>query len=242
MSETAPPPAVAVASDGNWVQRHHFLLRRLHSLTGVVPIGAFLLEHLYTNFNITLGAQQFQTDVNWLWNLPGLLYLEIFLIWLPLGFHAALGFAYVFTGSPNSPTYRYQANWRYTLMRITGIIALLYIFFHIAVLRWHWSFGFWHTPFDPDHATRSTALAVQYAWPWVMVFYVVGLLSTVFHFANGLWTFAITWGLTLSVPAQRRWGYVCLVIGLILAIAGLVSIGIFSSIDTHAMMQHAGAV
>ena len=29
--------------------RTYFTLKRLHSLTGVVPVGLFLLEHLYTN-------------------------------------------------------------------------------------------------------------------------------------------------------------------------------------------------
>ncbi len=33
------------AGEGN-----SFLLRRLHSLTGIVPIGAFLLEHFISNY------------------------------------------------------------------------------------------------------------------------------------------------------------------------------------------------
>jgi len=33
-----------------------FLLRRLHSLTGIVPIGAFLLEHFLSNAEAFKGA------------------------------------------------------------------------------------------------------------------------------------------------------------------------------------------
>ena len=41
------------------------------------------------------------------------------------------------------------------------------------------------------------------------VVYPVGILSSCYHLANGFWTMAITWGLTISAGAQRRWGYVC---------------------------------
>ncbi len=29
--------------------RYHFLIRKLHSLAGVIPLGVFLLEHLFLN-------------------------------------------------------------------------------------------------------------------------------------------------------------------------------------------------
>ena len=53
----------------------------------------------------------------------------------------------------------------------------------------------------------------------VSLFYFVGVSLLVFHFANGLWTAAITWGLTVSEHAQKKWGYVCagLGVGLMLA-------------------------
>ena len=37
-------------------QGNSFLLRRLHSLTGIVPIGAFLIEHFISNSEATKGA------------------------------------------------------------------------------------------------------------------------------------------------------------------------------------------
>ena len=40
-----PGVAPLRAGEGN-----SFLLRRLHSLTGIVPIGAFLLEHFISNY------------------------------------------------------------------------------------------------------------------------------------------------------------------------------------------------
>ena len=62
-------------------------------------------------------------------------------------------------------------------------------------------------------------------------FYLVCVLALVFHFANGLWTAAITWGLTISSGAQRRWGQVCAGVGIVLAVAGVLSVYGFSTLD-----------
>ena len=102
------------------------------------------------------------------------------------------------------------------------MIALVFIFLHIATLRWRWNLFGWFTPFyatGPDgtplaHAT--TALALQSNL--VLVLYIVGVLSVVYHWCNGLWTAAISWGLTISVPAQRRWGYACAGLGVLLTV------------------------
>ena len=60
----------------------------------------------------------------------------------------------------------------------------------------------------------TTALALQNNW--LSVSYLIGMLSVIYHWSNGLWTAAITWGLTVSTNAQRRWGYVCAVMGIAL--------------------------
>jgi succinate dehydrogenase / fumarate reductase, cytochrome b subunit len=46
-------------------------------------------------------------------------------------------------------------------------------------------------------------------WFVAYLIYPLGILASCFHLANGLWTAAITWGLTISAGAQRRWGGVC---------------------------------
>ena len=32
----------------------------------------------------------------------------------------------------------------------------------------------------------------------MFIFYIIGIISTVFHFANGLWSFFVSWGITVS--------------------------------------------
>ena len=63
--------------------------------------------------------------------------------------------------------------------------------------------------FHPSDATQSTVDHMHAAF-WVgYVIYPIGILASCFHLANGFWTAAITWGLTVSKAAQRRWGIVC---------------------------------
>src|SRR3972149_6845831 len=80
--------------------RTHFVLRRLHSLTGIVPVGAFVIFHLFTNCQLVLGADEFQHEVDFIHSLPGLPFLEVAL-WLAIGFHATLGVVYTLTGPVN---------------------------------------------------------------------------------------------------------------------------------------------
>jgi succinate dehydrogenase/fumarate reductase cytochrome b subunit len=63
-------------------QGHSFLLRKLHSLSGIVPIGAFLIEHLVSNFEalkglrsqwtylLRVGPGGFQERGTGLWTIP----------------------------------------------------------------------------------------------------------------------------------------------------------------------------
>ena len=50
--------------------------------------------------------------------------------------------------------------------------------------------------------------------------YAIGVLSCVFHLANGIWTMGITWGVWIS-PAAQRANVVCAVFGVGLAAVGM---------------------
>ena len=198
----------------------------------------FVVFHLFTNMQMALATALgqihfFQEEVNFIHSLPALLFLEIFGLWLPIAFHAGLGIIYMTQGQQNSFTYRYGGNIRYTLQRWTAWISLVFIFFHVATLRWGWTFGVMDHPFiavgvdEYPLAHVTTALALQ-SGPldgWLMVlFYLVGALAVVYHWSNGLWTAAITWGLTLTRQAMARWGWVCLGMGVVLTIFTIASI------------------
>jgi len=242
-------------SGRGFLARHHFLFRRLHSLTGIVPIGVFLIAHLTTNSSILWGkfaghapqetgvlgggAHYFQEEVHWIHTgIPHLLLIEITL-WVSIAFHAGLGFIYAKSGRSNTSRYAYQDNWRYTLQRWSGYIGIIFIFYHVATLRWGWTFlvpgG---TEWDHNFAASTLAAALQGGYDGftmagllVAALYFTGVTLLVFHFANGLWTAAITWGLTISEQAQRRWGAVCFVLGAGLMVAGWSSVVGFLLLD-----------
>jgi succinate dehydrogenase / fumarate reductase cytochrome b subunit len=214
---------VATEQSTTWT-RNYFLLKRIHSLSGIIPIGVFLTIHLTINATILHGGQAYQTAVDGLHLLGrvGLLTaVEVVFIFVPILFHAVLGVQIWWTGKMNVAAHPYGGNIRYTLQRITGLIAFAFIIYHLWHVHW---LGAWFGggEFDPHHAAETTAQALA---PWYLrCIYGVGVLAAVFHFANGVWTFLITWGITIGPRSQTWVGYVCAAFGIVLGVVGLGSL------------------
>ena len=206
-------------SKPSFLSRNQFLIYRLFSLSGLIPVGAFLVVHLLTNASVLAGPGAFQSRVDMIHSLgPLLVPVEWLFIFLPMLFHATVGFVIIANGLPNVGSYPYVGNVRYTMQRATGMIAFAFIMWHVIQLHWMGA-ALGGGQFDPHHASSSTAVALQS--PLVAILYAVGILSAVFHLANGLWTLGITWGLWTSPAAMRRANAVSVVVGLGLAAAGL---------------------
>jgi len=201
--------------------RHHFLLRRLHSLTGLV-FGGYLVVHLLVNATIAQLGQVYQTQVNKIHDLPMLWAVEWLLIFLPILYHAIYGAYIIFTGQPNALRYVYGKNWLYLLQRISAGIIVLFALFHVLSLKYG-VFG-QALSFEPHNATASIHRHMLVS-PWVAWgVYPLGILASCFHLANGLWAAAITWGLTVSATAQRRWGLICVGIFVLTMVLGTVAL------------------
>lgn len=205
--------------------RNHFLLRRLHSLTGIV-FGGYLIVHLLVNATIAQLGAVYQVQVNKIHDLPLLWAIEWTFIYLPILFHTVYGMWIVVTAQPNPTRYPYARNWFYTLQRVSAVIIVLFMFFHVMSLKYGW-FGP-TLQFDPHRAAATVHrhMTANALLPWIV--YPLGILASCYHLANGFWTAAITWGLTISAGAQRRWGYACgglfattLVFGFVALIASL---------------------
>ena len=234
MATSSAPPSLS------FEERHHFLLRKLHSLSGVIPIGVFLIEHLITNSMAFYGAEKFNKSVQFIADLPFLFFLEVFGIFLPLAFHAIYGIKIAMSGRPNAAQYPYMANQRYTLQRVTGYIAFAFLIVHLAKFRFaHWiGLAEQHFLHTGDYY-RTTYEGLMEWTPWgvsipasvVLAFYVIGLGAACFHFANGLWTFCISWGITIGEKAQQRVGVVAAAIGLGLFGLGILSLYGFATMD-----------
>lgn len=198
----------------------HFWLRRLHSLSGIAPIGGYLAFHLYQNYYATRGAEAYNEVARKLQETPFALILEIGVIAVPIFFHGIYGLFVTAESRPNLIANAYLRNALYTLQRITGVVVFAFILFHLWTTRLVQLSD--HEALDLFHLVQSTI-----ANPWLYAFYIAGILSATFHFANGLWSFAIVWGLTVGPKAQQRMAAISAAVFVILSIVGVRAISAF---------------
>ncbi len=194
----------------------HFWLRRLHSLSGVVPIGFFLLEHMFTNAFILGGPAAYNAKIEFLRTLPLVAFMEVTFIGLPILYHAFYGFYVWGSGKSNLVWYPYPKNFLYTLQRWTGLLAFIYIGYHVYHTRIvNALFGT-----EVSYARMQELVSI----PWVFWFYVAGLAAVMFHFANGIWGFLVSWGITIGQKSQKIAGISSAALALLLFGVGLSSL------------------
>jgi succinate dehydrogenase / fumarate reductase cytochrome b subunit len=217
-SPAAPRRGVSPLRAG---QGHSFLLRRLHSLMGIIPIGAFLIEHLVSNFEALKGPAAYAAQVKFLNGLPFVRVLEWVFIFIPIAYHACYGVYIWIRGKSNVVYYPWSGNWMYTAQRYTGLIAFAYIAQHLYRQR----FTGVSLPEHPGAAFAKVQMELSH--PLMLAIYVIAMIAICWHFAYGIWLFAAKWGITPGTKARKNFGYVCAVFGTILCIVGLASIWAF---------------
>ena len=198
-----------------------FILRKLHQLTGIMPLGFFLLEHFYTNSKALTGAADFNGAVKDLQSIPYILFVEIGGIFIPLIYHAVYGLVITVEARPNNLYYPYSRNWFYTIQRVTGMILFFFITFHVLNFRFGLIPGL-NTISVAHHPEQSfDIVAGEFRRIPIFIIYVIGITSTVWHLANGIWLFLVDWGITIGERAQKITGYACLGFGIILLAVGI---------------------
>ena len=198
-----------------------FILRKLHQLSGIFPLGIFLLEHFYTNSKALTGAADFNHAVRDLQSIPYIIFVETIGIFIPLIYHAVYGLVITVEARPNNLAYPYPRNWFYLIQRITGIILFFFITFHVLNFRFGLIPGLNETSVAhaPDEAFNIVAREFRMA-P-IFIVYMIGIVATVWHFANGIWLFLVDWGITIGERAQRLTGYACIGFGVVLLLVGV---------------------
>jgi succinate dehydrogenase / fumarate reductase, cytochrome b subunit len=228
LATTASPPTAVSVKNGvaplRAGQGYSFWLRRLHSLTGIIPVGAFLFEHiLISNASAIGGPAAYARQVRFLASLPLVPLLELFGIWLPIAFHALYGFYIWYGGESNVTEYPWTGNWMYTAQRWTGGIAFVYILWHTWTMRF--------TGVDLHELPGASFGKVQhevFQTP-LFLFYVVGLIAASWHFSYGIWLFCAKWGIVSGERARRRFLTLCLAFFFVLTGVGLASLATFRS-------------
>ncbi len=196
--------------------QRHWILRRLHSLTGIIPIGAFLFFHIFENSYVTHGAEVWWKESEFTRTLPFEFFIEALLLWIPISYHAIYGLVITVTAEPNVDAYALERNLQYTLQRITGILALAFILFHFFTTR-GW---FYLTGVETNYARMHDFMMN----PLYLSIYVIGTLSCLYHLTNGIFTFCITWGITVGPRAQTLVNRVCVALFLAFSVMAVVTL------------------
>ncbi|AOV07304.1 succinate dehydrogenase cytochrome b558 subunit [Sporosarcina ureilytica] len=195
-----------------------FFVRRLHSLLGIIPVGLFLVQHLVINHFATRGPEAFNQASDFMGNLPFVLFLEWFIIYIPLMFHAFYGVYIAFTAKNNVQRYGTFRNWMFMLQRITGVFLVIFIAWHIWETRIQKALG---------AEVNYDMMADIFANPFMIAFYIAGVVAASFHLFNGVWGVLVTWGIAQSPRSQQIVTYITMAAFVILTIIGLQAIFAF---------------
>jgi succinate dehydrogenase cytochrome b subunit len=195
---------------------------RLHSLTGVVPLGVFLIFHLAINARALGGRAAYERTSDSLLRIPLLPLFELAFVALPLAYHAGYGL-FLLLGSRGDVTPRsaapYSKNWL-VLERASGILALIFIAFHVWDLRGRVLSGYLIEADVQPSLTAQLSSTTSWGIPFFALFYLGGVAATVFHFATGLYAFSVTWGIVRSERAMRNAARACGGLGIVLFLIG----------------------
>ena len=186
-----------------------FVRSRLGSLLAVVPLAVWTVNHLWNNLSAFHGAAQWQADVTE-YRHPIVFFASGLIALLPLVLHTIWGIGRLLSAQPNNVRYKYFANTKYAVQRLSAIGVMFFLGAHI-----------WLAFLDPRINTgRPEAFAhiaheMHHHLPTLVV-YLLGTLGVAYHLANGLHSFSMGWGIVVSRRALKRLDVGVIVIFLVL--------------------------
>jgi succinate dehydrogenase / fumarate reductase cytochrome b subunit len=167
-------------------------LRKLHSFTGLFPLGAYLLFHAYEHAAVREGRD---AAVRRLAGTSHAL-LEVLLVLLPLLLHAALGVRLA-RRQPNPNVYASPAFARLQLW--TGVCAALFLLLHVSTV---WG----ARVLQQRPAAAYGAMQEQVGTLPAAVLYLIGVSAVCLHFGQGLSSSLLRHGVGLSPCVARALG------------------------------------
>lgn len=187
------------------LSKESYFWHKLHSLTGVIPVGFYVLQHLALNSFSIAGPDQYNKISAFFYSLPKhiLLGIEIVVVLLPLLFHSIYGLFITRRGQSNylSAPYGWSQNRMYWLQRLSGVFLFFFILFHYITTSLQIKLaGDDYTVMDYAHM-QATFTNFGYL---IFMFYMLGVLAASYHLSYGVWNFCIRWGITVSDQAQAR--------------------------------------
>ena len=199
------------------------LPEKLLTFTGVVPLSLFLVEHLVVNASALGGASRFDSVVGGIARSAWLPPIEIALVLVPLAYHALYGLHLLAGRKPPVRDYPALGDRMFFLQRVTSVVLLVFVAAHLFELRIH----------RAAHAMPAAAiharLAEHLSWttwgvPFVAIGYLVGVAAACFHFANGLWSFGVSYKGIEGERAKKRAAIVPFGVGALLFVIAATTI------------------
>jgi len=187
-----------------------YLLGKLHSLSGLIPVAAFLAEHFWSNSAVLVSPDKYNAVSQELQTIPFRPFVELFAIVLPILFHGGYGLYIWLRGKSNVSQYPWVGNWMYTLQRYTGLVAFVFI-------GWH----FYTERLMTGGRSTYESVAMDLRNPLYLIFFAIGILCSSFHLGVGVWNFLCKWGLAATARAQRAAGQLGAVVGITFSLVGI---------------------
>ncbi|TAK22019.1 MAG: succinate dehydrogenase [Myxococcaceae bacterium] len=204
-------------------------LPRLGSVLAIAPLGVWVAWHLWENLYAWRGdAAWSERAVDTVVTAEGRAYvgnplsaaLVSAVVFAPLLIHVAWGLRRLSMAKPNG--YRFFGNAKYVLQRLSALGLLGFIAAHVYLARIGPGL---HSPTGHE-SFEDLAGHMRHHLPTLVV-YLLGVLGTTFHLANGVYTASFIHGIAASPRAQRRMQAVSVALFVVLlgvgwgAVAGL---------------------
>ncbi len=192
--------------------------KQVMSILGLVPLGAYVVAHLWTNMYSLGGPEAFDRRLAESRSSPAFILLEVFGLGLPIVAHAWLGLQILLRMRPNNVNYPALRNLKYLLQRVSAVGVLLFLAAHVIKARIMPAMAHTTESWQGMHEALSEM-------PTFTV-YLLGLLGVSYHLANGVWGSALTLGLTVTPEGQRRMEWFSgLFFGVLVLMSGLALYG-----------------
>ena len=169
--------------------------RRLHSLTGVLPLLGYVLFHVGETAVAPAGGHRFADTVTGIDGGAMAVALETVLIVVPLVIHASLGL-HVTVRERHPLPGGYPSDGLRKLQRLSGMVVLLFLVAHV---------GHTWTAKLAGVGGRELydRLMGSVGQPVFLVVYAVGITAVAMHIAQGVGSFAVTWRLVKTAGGRR---------------------------------------
>lgn len=198
-------------------------LRRLHTLSGALVLGGFLVVHLLTNASALGGAGLYDRVALPIERSKVLPFFEL-LVLVPLAFHVGYGVQLLrFQNTAEAEVERYGDRRLWIVQRVSATFVLAFVLFHL------WEFRVQRMFFglSPDALPDLLTAHLSWTWggvPWMALFYLIGIGATAFHLSNGLFAATAAWNIAATPPGRRRMRLLTTLLGSLLFLVGAATV------------------